>query len=257
MSRTDHRVSDTNGKSVILVTSLSLLLVFPLPARADENPPAEPLHLADLWDLLRTSGIVGLLIFCLSVALVALVIDQMLTLRRRRLFPTPLAETLRERIGQRDFDGAKQLCQQSPCYLTQVVRAGLNEVPFGYPSVEKAMEDASQRQASRLFRRVEYLALIGNLAPMLGLLGTVIGLVLAFKKVARTEGTALAAELADGIYLALTTTVMGLIVAIPALGMYQFFRGRIEYLAGEGNLLAERAFLDYKHDQSKPSHPTS
>lgn len=124
--------------------------------------------------------------------------------------------------------------------------AGLQEVRIGYSAVEKAMEDASQEQAARLFRKVEYLALVGNIAPMLGLLGTVYGLVLAFKKVAESRGTALAADLADGIYLALVTTVMGLVVAIPALSAYAIFRSRIEQLASEVNVLAEQIYINYK-----------
>jgi biopolymer transport protein ExbB len=116
------------------------------------------------------------------------------------------------------------------------------------------MEDASQEQAARLFRKVEYLALIGNVAPMLGLLGTVYGLVLAFKRVAETQGTALAADLADGIYLALITTVMGLVVAIPALSAYAIFRSRIEQLASEVNVIAEHTFLNYKRSRASQEH---
>ena len=111
---------------------------------------------------------------------------------------------------------AEQLCKHRPSYLSYVVLAGLQEIRVGYDAVEKAMEDASQEQSARLFRRVEYLAVIGNIAPMLGLLGTVYGILLAFKKLADTPGAADAARLADGIYLALVTTVEGLIVAIPA-----------------------------------------
>src|ERR671914_570403 len=99
--------------------------------------------------------------------------------------------------------------------------------------VEKAMEDATAEQAARLFRRIEYLSVIGNIAPMVGLLGTVTGMLLAFKQVADTEGSAGAAQLADGIYQALVTTVAGLIIAIPSLGAFALFRSRVDQLVAE------------------------
>jgi hypothetical protein len=112
--------------------------------------------------------------------------------------------------------------------------------------MEKSMEEASAEQASRLFRRVEYLAVIGNLGPMLGLLGTVYGILLAFKKVAESRGAAVAADLADGIYLALVTTVEGLVVGIPALAMFAYFRNRIEAIGEEVNSDAEEIFSVFR-----------
>lgn len=83
---------------------------------------------------------------------------------------------------------------------------------------------------------------------MLGLLGTVYGILLAFKRVAETQGTAVAADLADGVYLALVTTVEGLVVAIPSLGAYAIFRNRVEQLAGDVGRLAEQVFADFKRN---------
>lgn len=203
---------------------------------------------ASVWDLLLSSGVVGLAIVCLSVAAMALAIDHALTLRRKVLMPPGLASELHARISAGEFAMAEQDCKLRPSYLAYVVLAGLQEVSAGYPAVEKAMEDASQDQAGRLFRKIEYLALIGNLAPMLGLLGTVYGILLAFKRVAETQGTAVAADLADGVYLALVTTVEGLVVAIPSLGAYAIFRNRVEQLAGDVGRLAEQVFADFKRN---------
>jgi biopolymer transport protein ExbB len=115
------------------------------------------------------------------------------------------------------------------------------------------MEDATAEQAARLFRRIEYLSVIGNIAPMVGLLGTVTGMLLAFKQVADTEGSAGAAQLAGGIYQALVTTVTGLIIAIPALGAFALFRSRVDQLVAEAAYAALHALSPLKQrDASAP-----
>lgn len=214
------------------------------PAAADAAP--ERAEIDDPWTFLRASGAIGGLILLLSVAGLALALEHLLTIRRSVLIPRGLAQELHAHVTNGEFTKAEQACKMRPSYLSYVVLAGLQEVRVSYRAVEKAMEDASQEQASRLFRKVEYLALIANLAPMLGLLGTVYGILLAFKKIAETQGAAVAADLAGGVYLALVTTVEGLVVGIPALGAYAIFRNRIDQLASEATLLAEQIFNNYK-----------
>jgi biopolymer transport protein ExbB len=125
----------------------------------------------------------------------------------------------------------------------------------GWTEVEKAMEDATAEQAARLFRRIEYLSVIGNIAPMVGLLGTVTGMLLAFKQVADTEGNAGAAQLADGIYQALVTTVAGLLIAIPALGAFALFRSRVDQLVAESAYAALHALSPLKQRGTAASAP--
>jgi biopolymer transport protein ExbB len=120
--------------------------------------------------------------------------------------------------------------------------SGIAEIEFGWPAVEKALEDSLSEQAARLYRKLEYLSLIGNLAPMLGLLGTVAGMIVAFREVALSQGTAGAGQLASGIYSALVTTVAGLLIAIPALGAFAIFRNRIDELVSEMAYSAQHVF---------------
>ena len=134
--------------------------------------------------------------------------------------------------------------------LFRSLGAGLAEVDGGWPAVEKAMEDATAEQSARLFRKIEYLSVIGNIAPMLGLLGTVIGMILAFREVADTQGAARAADLAEGIYLALVTTVEGLIVAIPALAAFAVFRNRVDQLVAEATDVAQHAVAPVKRKRA-------
>jgi biopolymer transport protein ExbB len=213
-----------------------------------DNGSAQPPD--TIWTLVEASGSIGAMIILLSVAGLALILEHALTIRRSVLIPKGLPEELQSHITQDDFVKAEQLCKLRPSYLSYVVLSGLQEVRIGYRAVEKAMEDASQEQAARLFRKVEYLALIANIAPMLGLLGTVYGILLAFKKIAETQGAAVAADMAGGVYLALVTTVEGLLVGIPALGAYAIFRARVEQLSSEVGLVAEQVFNNYKRSRA-------
>ena len=120
------------------------------------------------------------------------------------------------------------------------------EVEGGWTAVEKALEEATAEQSARLLRRVEYLSVIGNIAPMVGLLGTVTGMIFAFQRVASTQGAAGAGELAEGIYQALVTTVGGLIVAIPSLGLFAIFRNRVDQLVAEAAYMAQHVFTPLK-----------
>jgi biopolymer transport protein ExbB len=96
-------------------------------------------------------------------------------------------------------------------------------------------------QSARLLRKIDYLSVIGNIAPMIGLLGTVIGMIFAFQEVANTQGAARAAELASGIYQALVSTVGGLIVAIPSLAAFAVFRNRVDQVIAETAEQAQEA----------------
>jgi biopolymer transport protein ExbB len=183
-------------------------------------------------------GVLGLL----SLAALALVVEQLLSLRRGSLLPEGLASQIAKRLEAGDLTAAAVACDRQPSYLASIVRSGLLEAETGdWAAVEKAMEDTAEEGAARLLRRIDYLSVIGNLAPMLGLLGTVVGMIFAFREVAATEGAATATELASGIYQALVTTVGGLLVAIPSLAAYAVLRNRVDTLAAEAATQAEQA----------------
>lgn len=210
-----------------------------------------------LWGILKAGGTVGFLIILLSLATVALAVEQALTLRKSVLIPEALASEVRSALASRDGKKAVELCRQQPCLLSHVLLAGIAELEAGWSEMEKAVEDALAEQSARLLRKVEYLSVIGNLAPMLGLLGTVVGMILAFRTVAETQGAARAADLAEAIYLALVTTVEGLIVAIPALALYAYFRNRTDEVTAEAASLAQRTLLPLKRRRSPAKPPAA
>jgi biopolymer transport protein ExbB len=190
-----------------------------------------------LLEIVFSGGLIGvsilLVLVGLSIAAAYLLFDQFMTLRRRELLPEGLGETVRQALLTGRVAEADAACRRVPSVLSVVLLSGLAEIEFGWQEVEKAVEDALAQQSSRLMRRIEYLSVIGNIAPMVGLLGTVTGMIFAFQQVATTRGAAGAGDLAEGIYQALVTTVGGLVVAIPSLAIYAVCRNRVDSMIAE------------------------
>ena len=216
--------------------------------RSDEAAP-EPQSRSFL-SIIFTGSLIGFLILLslllLSLAAFALAVEHLMTIRESVLMPPELAEQVRSHLSAGNRAAADQACQANPSFLSFVLNAGLAEVEGGWAAVEKALEDATAEQAARLFRKIEYLSVIGNIAPMIGLLGTVIGMIFAFQEVADTQGAARAAQLAKGIYTALVTTVGGLLVAIPSLAGFAIFRNRVDQLVAEASYAALHAVAPLK-----------
>ncbi len=208
----------------------------------DEGPSFLEIVFAGGW----TGFAIMMVLVLLSIAALALCVEYLLSLRASVLMPPNLASQVQQRLAQGDLAGARQACEAEPSFLGFVVESGLAEAEAGWPAVEKAMEDSAAEQAARLYRKIEYLSVIGNIAPMVGLLGTVVGMIFAFQEVAATQGAARAAQLASGIYQALVTTVAGLVIAIPSLGAFAVFRNRVDQLAAETSYAAQHAILPVK-----------
>ncbi len=227
---------------------------------ASTAPPAVPDAPTDppdsFFEILHSAGVIGYLIVGLSVAAAALAIEHLVSLRRSMLLPVGLGERVRLLVRDGQWAEAEQACRAQPSLLAAVLLAGLNEAGGQWSHIEKCMEDTLAEQAARLFRRLEYLAVIGNVAPMLGLLGTVLGMIFAFREVATSQGAARAADLAEGIYLALVTTVEGLVVAIPALALYALFRNRVDQLVSEAANVAQAVFAPWRRRDSTARQAT-
>lgn len=216
---------------------------------APERPASQATH-RTFFQILFSGGPLGvaimLVLIGLSLTAVYLAFDNFLLVRKREIIPAGLSDDVRRLLSEGKVADAATQCRDRPSFLATVILHGLAELDSGWTEIEKGMEDATAEQAARLFRRIEYLSVIGNIAPMVGLLGTVTGMLLAFKEVAETEGNAGAAQLADGIYQALVTTVVGLIIAIPALGAFALFRSRVDQLVAESAYAALHALSPLK-----------
>ena len=185
------------------------------------------------WRLLVKSGWVGLLIVLVAFVMLTLVIYYFMTIRRSVFLPADLLAEVAEHARKRDYDQVLLLCREDTSLISRVLAAGLARRDRSYQAMTDAMEDVGRTEATRLHQNIGYLALIGNVAPMLGLLGTVTGMIRSFHTVAEYAGNVQPGKLAEGIYEALVTTFQGLVVAIPALVFFVYFRNRIVSLLDE------------------------
>ncbi len=190
-----------------------------------------------LLDYIADGREVGFIIIGLSITVVVLIIIQLVRLQREQLAPGEQVARLGEALRRRDLAAALAYCQheENSSFLTRVFGAALLRVsrsPFGGLELRTALEDAGQAQTARLYRGVDTIAVIAAVAPMLGLLGTTIGMVGAFDTLRAGGGVARPDQLAGDISVALITTVLGLIVAIPCTAVHAFLRNRVESLVG-------------------------
>lgn len=185
-----------------------------------------------LGDVIRNGGEIGWVIIALSVVAVTLAIEHAATLRTGRLAPPGVVDRILDLLDGGRHGDVLDMCASKPGFFTNVVARALAKRDHGYASMEQAAKDAAEDEAIRLHTKVSYLSLISALCPMLGLLGTVVGMVGAFNVIAERESPE-PADFAGDISVALITTVFGLIVAIPTSSAFFFFRNRVVRISGE------------------------
>lgn len=201
-----------------------------------------------LLQSLMESRWVGALIFLLSIGAVGLIVEHSLTIRKGILMPDELIAQLDDLIRAGQLKDAEALCQEptNVCLFSNVVLAGLERFQgseFGFAEYKAAVEESGEDQTGTLYRKTEVLGVIGAISPMLGLTGTVLGMIEAFNKIASTGGTARPHELAGGISQALVTTLMGLLVAIPCMVAFSYFRNKIDSIVAEAGKKVEQVLM--------------
>ncbi len=226
----------------ILAASLLLLAD---PAAAQEMPAFKPEvapreSTLTLWQLIKDGGWSMIPLGAFSVAVAALVIRNALALQHDKLLRPDLYPALRKSMAERDIGTVRDLCVRESGLLPAVLAAGLERLTGSRLHMEKvkeAIEEAGTEQLMTYMTPVSYLSIIGAVAPMLGLLGTVSGMIKAFQNIA-SGGMGKAELLAGNIGEALITTATGLIIAIPAMLFYFYFKHRfMKYMAAMGRMV--------------------
>lgn len=192
-----------------------------------------------LLKFITDGGVIGYLLILLSVIALVLVVIHAIQIRKSQLVPDEQIDDLQELLSRGSSEEALEYCLQpvNDSFLTRVLAPGLTRFlrsPFGAFEIKTAIEDAGAEQTERLYRSTDALGVIGAIAPLLGLLGTVYGMISAFSTIGGGGGGPTNHEqLAANISLALVTTMQGLIVAIPCVILYSYFRNRIDAIAAD------------------------
>lgn len=180
--------------------------------------------------LIRGAELPGAIIILMSVAALAIVIEHFRTVRRSTTLPEAEVDAARELIESRRYKECVAALQSSPSMFANVLLAALRQGRHGYAAMHEAAEESAGVWTNRLQRRAEYLHILGNLGPLMGLLGTVLGMIRAFGKMQEMHGNYKPEDLAGGIGLALVNTFLGLVLAVLALGFFGVCRNRIDAL---------------------------
>ncbi len=205
---------------------------------ADEPQPKKQKTLLQV--ALRALGWFYTVIFLfISFAFVALLVMNLLSARRESVCPTGLVEGFEKHLDDKQYQEAYELAKGDDSFLGLVLSAGLAKLSAGYPEAVEAMQEVGQEENLKLDHRLSYIALIGTISPMVGLFGTVDGMVRSFSVIAESTGTPPPSQLADGVATALWTTLVGLAIAIPAIAVHHLIKNRIDRLVLEVGIISD------------------
>jgi len=177
------------------------------------------------------------ILFC-SVVGLAVIIDRFLVLRKAKINLPAFMVRLRGFIKNKDMSGAASFCMQEKSPIANMVRKGLKKFGLGHARVKEAIENAGRQEIGKLEKGLSILATIAGVAPLIGFLGTVTGMIQAFMTIEDLAGAANPSDLAGGIWEALTTTAFGLIVGIPAFAFYNYFLNSVKRFVADMETVA-------------------
>jgi len=182
----------------------------------------------DTFEIIFKGGILMWPIMATSVVALTIIIERFIVLRRASIDTREFMDAMRQVLRQNRIRDAVELCDETDAPVARIMKAGLLKANRSKEDIREAIEDAGHLETPRLERRLSALATCANIAPLLGLLGTVQGMIKCFAQIQNKRGQVNPSDLAEGISNALVTTAAGLTVAIPILVVYNYLVARVD-----------------------------
>ena len=204
-------------------------------------PPADPSGSMTFLETLTQGGWIMVPILLLSFLAAYLFVERLMTIRKANVEPAAITQRVRKYVQTGDVRGAMGYCEAQGKPVTRILRHGLERLGRPISEIQDAVQAQGKHETFELEKRTELLASIAGIAPMLGFLGTVTGMIQAFQEIQALQGNVNPSVLAGGIWEALLTTAAGLIVGILALFFYNFLHTRIKRLIND----MERSATDF------------
>jgi biopolymer transport protein ExbB len=201
----------------------------------------------NLFEIFLKGGIIMWFILSASIIGLAVIIDRYLVLRKAKINVPAFMVRIRGFLKKKDISSAVSYCMEEKSPVANIVRKGLKKYRLGHERVKEAIENAGTQEITKLEKGLSILASVSGIAPLLGFLGTVTGMITAFMTIQDLQGSANPSDLAGGIWEALITTAFGLMVGIPALAFYNYFLNRIKKLVGDMEVVANDV-VDFMQD---------
>lgn len=240
--------SQRSGKR-LLSTLAAVMALSGLSAAASAQVPTE-VHPLTAGSLIVDSGFIGWVIVAESVVGLALIIEAWVSLKREKLAPPELIEEIQALFDDKQFQEAMELCENEPTFITMVCGAGIAKIGHPFDVIQTALSEAGDKESVKLNQKLGWLAVVSATAPMLGLLGTVQGMIIAFHQIAESGGQATPADLAGAISIALLTTLFGLMVAIPVITVTAYLRNRLIRTLIDVGAIVEDLFERFRPGQA-------
>jgi biopolymer transport protein ExbB len=208
-------------------------------APADGAAPPKPKTMLK-W-FLDAAGPIGVFLLLISVYMVQLVVRLFMEMRVSEAVPTVLVERIETAIRERKFQEAYDACRDNESFLARLVRTGVANLPNGRPEAKEAMNSTAEEVVTGMEQRIGYLAVIGQLGPLIGLVGTILGMIMSFQEIALASGAQPRPEkVAEGISTALVITLLGISLSVPAIFFFALFRNRVALMTMEATRVADR-----------------
>lgn len=230
-----------NGSALLDITGLSTGSVAFAQDDGGSGAQGKP-----LLDYLTDGGIIGGVIIICSLVGFSLAITFAFQLKRDALVPPEVLGEVERCFEEENYEEAYQICESNPSFFSVILAAGLSKIDGTYDEIEDAMIEAGEIEANKLHQKVGFLSLIASISPMLGLFGTVSGMIETFNVIATAETQPEPAKLAGGISIALMTTFLGLLVAIPMTIFFVVFRNKVVSTVLEVGALTEDLMSRFK-----------
>lgn len=218
----------------------ALFMAAPAFAQDADDAPAVADNVYSL--VLQNIEPISATIILLSVVAMTLIIQNFIRIRKKVMIPEENTEQMREMIANRQFKELIDYTENDPTFVAQALNPALKRAPR-FAEMKEAMETSVAEQTAEHFRKLEHINILANVGPLLGLLGTVVGIMQAFLEMQKEGGAAGPEQLAGGISVALGTTMLGLMLAIPCLAAYGLLRSKADRIATQGALEAEELLL--------------
>ncbi len=215
---------------------------------------ASAMQVQSIWDFIVKGGLMMIPIGVCSLVAVAVIVERFVSLSRSNVIPPRFQRGLKKLLAEHPGDRAMALeyCKRHPSPVSNVFAAGIKRLGDPIEVVEKHIQDAGEREVLKLRKFVRVLSVIAAITPLMGLLGTIFGMIKAFQTVAMSgESLGKAELLAGGIYEAMITTAAGLTVAIPVLIAYHIICAKIEKLVME----IDQMTVDFMEDYAENREP--
>ena len=210
--------------ATLMFVGVLVLGILAAPALAQD---AEEESKSFVESYILAGGWIGFVILFCSFISLALIIEHVVNIKRDKIVPPQLVDEIEGMFENEEYQEALELCEAEPNFLTNILAAGLPKINAGFETMKASMDEAGEEETIKLQQKIGYLSLIANIAPMMGLFGTVSGMIKAFETIAARGAAVTPSDLAGGISQALVTTFLGLFVAIPSMIAYFFFRNRV------------------------------